>query len=144
MSQTKVYQYMLNFKVGTKLVVGLETTGLKMTANFEEMLLKSSAGVSVEEFIDFDTDMAFSGRTIERDSTETATHEDFETLREALMAGSSVNFVYGRFTAGEKIITGTATIREWGEDAGSQRQLGTWSGTAKAVRGTVAATTYSE
>lgn len=144
MSQTKVYQYMLNFKVGTKLIVGLETTGWKMTAEFEEMLLKSSAGVSVEEFIDFDTDLTFSGRTIERDSTEEATHEDFETLREALMAGSSVSFVYGRFTAGEKIITGTATIREWGEDAGSQRQLGTWSGSAKAIRGTVAATTYSE
>lgn len=144
MAQTKVYQYMLSFKWGTKLIVGLETTGFKGSANFEEMLLKANAGVAVEEFIDVNADLSFSGRTIELDAdSEPSTHEDFESLREAWLAGTSVNFVYGRFSAGEAIVTGTCTIREWSEDAGSQRQLGTWSGSAKAARGTVAITTYT-
>lgn len=134
---------MLNLKIGDKLIVGLETTGLKMKANFDSMLLKVDEGNEVDEFIDYDTDLSFAGRTIERDTTESATHEDFETIREALADGDEVSFVYGRFTAGEKIVTGTATIREWSEDAGSQKQLGNWSGSLHAKKGTVGFTTYS-
>lgn len=144
MAQEKVYQYLLNMKWGTKSIVGLETTGLKMSANYEELLLKANEGVAVEEYIDFNADLSFSGKAIERDTTEDSTHEDFESLREAMGVGATVNFVYGRFVAGKAIVTGTCTIREWSEDAGSERQLATWLGTAKATRGSIGFTTYSE
>lgn len=140
MAQTKVYGYLLSFKWGTKLIVGLETTGLKMKANFEETLLKENNGVPVDDFIDFDTDLTFSGKAIEKDS---AANEDFETLRDALIAGAEVSFTYGRFVTGEKIVTGTCTLRDWSEDAGSKKELATWSGSAKAKKGTVQVTTFT-
>jgi len=117
MAETKVYGYMLTLKWATLLIKGLETTGLSLKANFEEICLKADAGVPVDEFIDFDTDLKFSGKTIEKDTTESATHKDYEELRAALAAGAEIAFIYGRMTTGEKVVTGTLTLREWSEDA---------------------------
>jgi len=143
MAQTKIYGYLLSLKWGTKLIVGLETTGLKLKANFEEILLKAQNGVPADDFIDYDIDLTFSGKAMEMDSGDSGTHEDFETLRAAAAAGAEVAFVYGRFVVGEKIVTGTCTLRDWSEDAGSKKELASWSGSAKAVKGTVQFTTYS-
>lgn len=143
MAQTKIYGYLLSFKWGTKLIVGLETTGLKLKANFEEILLKEQAGVPVDDFIDYDIDLTFAGKAMERDSGQSGTHEDFETLREAAAAGAEVAFVYGRFVQGEKIVSGTCTLRDWSEDAGSKKEMAGWSGSAKAKKGSVTFTTYS-
>lgn len=137
MAETKVYGYMLTLKWGTKLIKGLETTGLSLKANFEEICLKADAGVPTDDFIDFDTDLKFSGKTIEKDSGESASHQDFEELRVALSTGAEVAFIYGRMVSGEKQCTGTLTLREWNEDAGSKKEMGTWSGSAKAKKGTV-------
>lgn len=137
MAETKVYGYMLTLKWGALLVKGLETTGLKLKANFEEICLKSDAGVPVDDFIDFDTELSFAGKTIEKDGTESATHKDYEELRQALSTGAEVAFIYGRMTTGEKIVSGTLTLRDWSEDAGSKKEMGTWSGSAKAKKGTV-------
>jgi hypothetical protein len=137
MARTNVYGYLLSVKWGTKLIVGLETTGLKIKPNFDEVLLKANAGVPTDDFIDFDAEMSIAGKAIERDSGETATYEDYETLREATAAGAEVAFVYGRFISGEKIVSGTATLRDWSEDAGSKKEKATWSGSMKAKKGTV-------
>jgi hypothetical protein len=137
MADTKIYGYMLTLKWGTKLIKGLETTGLSLKANFEEICLKADAGVPTDDFIDFDTDLKLSGKTIEKDAGETASHEDFEELRVALSVGAEIAFVYGRMAAGEKIVSGTLTLREWSEDAGSKKEMGTWSGSAKAKKGSV-------
>ncbi|HNY52942.1 MAG TPA: hypothetical protein PK727_04630 [Bacteroidales bacterium] len=143
MAREKVYSYELSMKWGNKIIVGLETTGFKMTGNYEEMMLKEDEGEAKEEFIDIDAGLTFSGRTIERDASEASTHEDFETLREAVAVGATVSFAYGRFQVGKKIVTGQCTIREWGEDAGSERQLASWSGSAKLIRGTIGFPIYS-
>lgn len=140
MAQTKVYGYLLSLKVGGKLIVGLETTGLKLKPNFEEIFLKENAGTPSYDFIDYDTEFTFSGKCIEKDSVS---NEDFETLREAAAAGATVAFVYGRFIAGEKIVSGNCIITDWSEDAGSKKELASWSGSAKAIKGTVTFGTHS-
>jgi hypothetical protein len=137
MAETKVYGYMLTVKWGTKLIKGLETTGLKIKPNFEEILLKSQAGVPVDDFVDYDVEMSIAGKTIERDSAESTTHEDFETLREAASVGAEVAFIYGRMVSGEKIVSGTGTIRDYSEDGGSEKKLASFSGGIKAKKGTV-------
>lgn len=137
MAETKVYGYMLTLKWGALIIKGLETTGLKMKANFDEVCLKADAGVPVDSFIDYDVDLSFAGKTIEKDTTEAATHRDYEELRAALAAGAEVAFVYGRMISGEKIVSGTLTLREWNEDSGSIKEMGTWSGSAKAKKGSV-------
>lgn len=143
MPETKIYGYMLTLKYATKLIKGLETTGLSLKANFEEICLKADAGVPTDDFIDFDTDLKISGKAIEKDSGESSTHEDYEELRAALAAGAEIAFVYGRMSAGEKIVSGTLTLREWNEDAGSKKEMATWSGSAKAKKGTVIFGTFS-
>lgn len=134
MSETRVYAYLLSIKWGTKLIKGLETTGLKMKPNFEEILLKAQEGVPVKDFIDFDTTMSISGKAI---TGLDATHDDYETLREACAVGASVAFVYGRFVAGEKIVSGTAVLMDWSEDAGSEKKMAGWSGSLEADKGSV-------
>jgi len=143
MDGTKVYQYQLTIKWGTKIIKGLKTVGLKLKANFEEILLKEQEGVPVDDFIDYDTDMSIAGDTWEKDVSEESSHEDFETLREALADGATVAFVYGRMTEGEKIVSGNAQLIDWSEDAGSEKKPGSWSGSIKAVKGSVSFTTYS-
>ena len=137
MAETKVYGYMLTIKYGTKLIKGLETTGLKIKPNFETILLKEQAGVEVDDFIDFDADLSIAGKAIEMDTAESSTHEDFETLRVAASVGAEVAFVYGRMATGEKIASGTATIRDWSEDAGSEKKMAGWSGSLKVKKGSV-------
>ena len=137
MAETKVYGYLPSIKWGTKLIKGLEATGLKIKPNFDDILLKAQAGVPVKDFIDFDTTMSISGKTIERDAGESGTHEDYETLRAACAAGASVAFVYGRFVSGEKIVSGTGVLTDWSEDAGSEKKLGGWSGSLEADKGSV-------
>ena len=240
MAATKVRGYMLSIKWGAKLIKGLETSGLKIKPNFEEILLKANNGVPTEELIDYDVELTFGGKTYERDTTEgplaeldtltvtgaatsgsnvtitlnavpvtiavlngdsaivcatkiragtysgwttggtagttavtftktltgavsapvfsggstgcaasfvrtvtgqDATHEDFETLREAAAAGAEIAFVYGRFTSGEKIATGTGQIVDYSED-GNSKDTGTFSGSIKAKKGTVTFTTF--
>ena len=97
-----VYGYLLTLKIGDKIIKGLETAGLKIKPNYETILLKEDEGVPTDDFVDYDAEMSFSGRTIERDSEESTTHEDFETIREAASTGSTVTFVYGRMAAGKK------------------------------------------
>ena len=128
---------MLNLKWGTKLIKGLETTGLKIKPNFEEVLLKANAGVPTNDFIDFDVDMSFAGKTYERDGvTEAATHEDYETLREACTLGAEVAFVYGRMVTGEKIVSGIGQLVDYSED-GNSKDTGSFSGSIKAKKGSV-------
>ena len=43
MAATNVYGYLLTVKWGTKIIKGLETTGLKIDPRFEEILLKENA-----------------------------------------------------------------------------------------------------
>jgi hypothetical protein len=143
MDGTRVFQYQLTIKYGTKLIKGLKTTGLKIKPNYEEILLKEQAGNPEEELIDFDTEMSIAGDTWEKAAGEASTHEDFETLREASSTGVSVAFVYGRMSAGEKIVSGNAKLQDWSEDAGSEKKAGSWSGSLKAVKGTVIFGTYS-
>jgi hypothetical protein len=140
---TKVYGYLLTIKWGTKIIKGLKTTGLKIKPNFEEILLKEQAGVPVDDFIDYDVDMSIAGDTWEKDTSEASTHEDFETLREAASVGASVAFVYGRMVAGEKIVSGNAKLTDWSEDGGSEKKPGSWSGSMKAVKGSVTFGTFS-
>lgn len=132
---------MLNMKLGNKLIKGLETTGIAGKATFQELLLKSMNGAKEKEFDAAEWSFKFSGKTIERDSSESATHEDFETLREAMNSGVAVAFVYGRFTAGEKIVSGSCIIVDWSEDAGSEKTMGSWSGSAE-LSGSPTFTTY--
>lgn len=135
---------MLTIKWGTKLIKGLETTGLKIKPNFESILLKEQAGVEVEEFIDYDADLSISGKTMEKNSTsEASTHDDYENLREATSVGAEVAFVYGRMTAGEKIWSGTGTLRDWSEDAGSEKKMASWSASIKLKKGSASFTTFT-
>jgi hypothetical protein len=143
MAEVKVHGYMLTIKVGTKLIKGLETTGLKIKPNFEATLLKEDAGNEVDEFIDYDADMSISGKTVQMDSSAGSTHEDFETLRESSTLGEEVTFVYGRMTTGAAIWSGTGTIRDWSEDAGSERKLASWSGSIKLKKGSATFSTFS-
>lgn len=137
MAETKVYGYMLSIKWGTKLIKGLETTGLAIKPNFEPILLKEYNGVAVDDFIDFDADLSISGKAIEMDAGQSATNEDYETLRVASSVGAEVAFIYGRMVTGEKIVSGIATIRDWKEDAGSEKKPASWSGSMKVKKGSV-------
>jgi hypothetical protein len=136
MSGTKVKGYMLNIKWGTKLIKGLETSGLKIKPNFEEVLLKGNQGMPVLEIIDFDMDVSYSGKTYERGSGESATHEDFETLREATSLGGEVSFIYGTLIPEGKFVTGMAQLTDYSED-GNSKDTGSFSGSFKAKKGTV-------
>jgi len=141
MDGTRIFQYQLTVKWGTKLIKGLKAVAYKSTANTEETLLKENEGVPFEEMLDFDVDISISGETWQPGSSESSTLESFESLREAI--GDSVSFVYGNMATGGKIVTGTATLKDWSEDAGSDKKAATWSGTLKATRGTVAFSTTS-
>lgn len=137
MAGTKVLAYQLTIKWGTKLIKGLETTGFKNKPNFDSVLLKEDEGSAAEEFVDCDTEMSFSGKTKRRDGSETATHEDFETLRVASSVGAQVAFVYGLMTVGAQQVTGYGYISDYGEDAGSEKKMGGFSGSIRARKGTV-------
>jgi hypothetical protein len=136
MAITRVKGYSLTLKVGGLLIKGLETTGLKAKPNFEETLLKENGGNPVKEFLDYDGDLTFSGKTYVKDVTEAATHHDFETLRYATSLGAEVAFIYGRFGTGTKRVSGTGKISDFGEDANS-KDTGTFSGTIKIKKGSV-------
>ena len=129
----KVPQYQLTIKWGTKLITGLETTGLSIKPNHEEILLKANSGNPTKEFIDFDTNMSIAGKTYGVESNE----ENFETLRVASSVGAQVAFIYGRFTQGNQQVSGYAILTDWKEDAGSEKKAGSWSGSIEAIKGSV-------
>lgn len=137
MAGTKIYAYQLTIKWGTKLIKGLETAGFKNKPNFESVLLKEDEGSAAEEFIDCETDLTFAGKTKRRDGSEASTHEDFETLRVASSIGAQVAFVYGLMVQGAQQVTGYGYISDYGEDAGSEKKMGGFSGAIKARKGTV-------
>ena len=127
---------MLTLKWGGKIIKGLETTGFKVKPNYEEILLKEHAGNPAQEYLDTDADLTFSGKAYERDGTESSTHEDFETLRQAASVGAEVVFIYGRFTTGKKRVTGTGKITDYSEE-GNSKDTATFSGSIKVKKGTV-------
>lgn len=129
----KVEAYRLTIKWGTKLITGLETTGLKIKPNFEDILLKANEGSVTKEFVDFDTSMSIAGRTY----GVVANEENFESLRVASALGTQVAFIYGRFTQGNQQVTGYAVMSDWSEDAGSEKKPGSWSGSLEAIKGSV-------
>jgi hypothetical protein len=137
MADTKVYQYQLTVKWGGKLIKGLETAGFKNKPNFDKTLLKEDAGNESLDFVDCDTELPIAGKTLARDGSAVGTHEDFETMRIASAQGAQVAFVYGRMTQGAQQVTGYAYITDWGEDNGSEKKMGGWSGTLTAKKGTV-------
>lgn len=139
----KIFAYQLTLKWNGLLIKGLETTGLKFKPNFEETLLKEDEGNAVQEFIDFDTDLTFSGKTKGKETAEASTHEDFESLSEAATTGAEVEFVYGRMEAGARIVSGTCILMDWSEDADSKKAMGAWSGSAKGKKGTVEIGTFT-
>lgn len=142
MSATNVYGYMLTLLIGGKLIKGLETTGLKIKPNYESILLKEDEGVPTDDFIDYDQEMPFAGKTIEMDTGESTTHEDFETIRAAAKTGATVSFSYGRMSAGEKITYGNAKITDYSEDGGSEKKHASFSGALRAIKGSVTDGTY--
>lgn len=127
---------MLNIKWGTKLIRGLETSGLKVKPNFEDISLKENSGSDVQEFVDYDMSLTLSGKTYERDSGEGSSYEDFETLRAAIAAGAQVAFVYGRFVSGEKIASGIGVLTDYSED-GNSKDTGTFSASIQVIKGSV-------
>lgn len=129
----KVEQYRLTIKWGTKLITGLETTGLKVKPNHEDVLLKANAGNPAKEFVDYDTSMSISGKTYDPGSGE----ENFETLRHAATVGAQVAFIYGRFVQGNQQVSGYAIISDYSEDAGSEKKAGSFSASLEAVKGSV-------
>jgi hypothetical protein len=134
---TKVLAYQLTIKWGGKLIKGLETAGFKNKPNFDSVLLKEDEGSTAEEFVDCDTELSFSGKTKRKDGSEAATHEDFETLRVASSVGAQVAFVYGIIAQGAQQVTGYGYIVDYGEDAGSEKKMGGFSGGIRARKGTV-------
>jgi hypothetical protein len=130
---TRIKGYMLNLSVETHHIRGLETTGFKLKPNFEQIQLKEHNGSAEEELIDFDTQMTFSGKTYQKDGSES--WEDFETLRELCFAGTNIDFVYGNLDDGETV-TGTGVITDFSEDANS-KDTGGFSGTITADKGSV-------
>lgn len=129
----KVAQYLLTLKWGTKLITGLETTGLKIKPQHEEILLKSNSGNPTLEFEDSELNMSIAGKTYDNIETE----ENFESLRHASFLGTQAAFIYGRFTQGNQQVAGYAIIDDWSEDAGSEKKAGSWSGNLRAIRGSV-------
>lgn len=136
MATTPVKGYNLTLKVGTKIIMGLETTGFQGQPNFEELSLKEDAGDIVEELTDFDTKLTASGRTYAI-SSEGATHNDFNTLRLAAKAGTAVAFTYGRHATGKRIASGNAYIMDYTEDADSTKNSGKYTLQLEAVKGSV-------
>jgi hypothetical protein len=130
---TRIKGYWFVLQLEEQLIRGLETTGLKIKPNFEETILKEMAGAAEEEMVDFDTEMPFSGKTYQKDGSES--WEDFETLRELAFAGTNLAFVYGNMEDGETI-SGTGVITDFGEDANS-KDTGTFSGTFTADKGSI-------
>lgn len=129
----KVEQYRLTIKWGTKLITGLETTGLKIKPNHEDVLLKANAGNPAKEFVDSDLSMSLSGKTYDPATGE----ENFETMRHAAFLGAQVAFIYGRFVQGNQQISGYAILSDYSEDAGSEKKPGTFSLNADAIKGSV-------
>jgi|WetSurMetagenome_2_1015567.scaffolds.fasta_scaffold480791_1 hypothetical protein len=142
MAATKVYGYQLTLLIGGKLIKGLVTTGLSIKPNFEESILKEDNGVAQKEFKDADLEMTFAGKTIEMDSSESTSHEDFETIRSASMTGAKATFSYGRRTSNDKLIVGEGYITAFSENAGSEKVLGDFSGTISAKSGDISETEY--
>ena len=129
----KVEAYRLTIKWGTKLITGLETTGSKIKPNHDDVLLKANSGNPSKDFIDFDANMSISGKTYDAAAGE----ESFETLRVAASVGAQVAFIYGRFTQGNQQVSGYGILSDWGEDAGSEKKAGSWSGSIEAIKGSV-------
>jgi hypothetical protein len=136
MAETKVFSYMLTLLVNGKIIKGLVTTGLSVKPNFEELILKEDEGVAQKEEKDADLEMAFTGKTIERDITEISTHEDFETLRNAAIMGTEVVFSY-LDNETNAVITGTGHLAAFAENAGSEKVLADFSGTVTTKSGDV-------
>lgn len=134
--------YELDLRIATKIILGLETLGLSMKPNFEEISLKEDAGNVTEELVDFDTTFTATSRTYAI-TTEAATHEDYNTLRLAAHTGASVAFVYGRFTVGQRIVSGSAYITGYTEDADSTKGTGKFTLTLEAVKGSVGFSNYT-
>lgn len=137
MAETKIYSYMLNLLVGGKIIKGLVTSGLQIKPNFEELILKEDEGVAQKEIKDSELELPFSGKTIERDILEILTHEDFETLRAASLAGTEIVFSYGSHDTG-RITVGSGRLTSFGETAGSEKVLGDFSGTLSAKNSSIA------
>lgn len=142
MAATKVYAYQLTLLIGGKLIKGLVSTGLSIKPNFEESILKEDNGVAQKEFKDADLELSFAGKTIERDSTESSSHEDFETIRSASLAGAKIGFSYGRRTSTDKLIVAEGYITAFSENGGSEKVLADFSGTISCKSGDVTETTY--
>jgi hypothetical protein len=129
----KIPQYQLTIKWGGKLITGLETTGFKIKPNHEDILLKANDGKPTKEFVDFDTNLSISGKTYGVETNQ----ENFETLRVASAMGAQLPFIYGRHTQGSQQVSGYAILTDWGEDAGSEKKAGSWSGSIEAIKGSV-------
>jgi hypothetical protein len=136
MAETKIFSYMLTLLVNGKIVKGLVTTGLSVKPNFEELILKEDEGIAQKEVKDSDLELTFSGKTIERDSTEVSTYEDFETLRNAAILGAPVVFSY-LDTETTALLTGIGYITAFSENAGSEKVLADFSGTITVKSGDV-------
>lgn len=143
MAATDVMQYQLTLYIDGDLIKGLITTGFKAKPNFETTLMKASNGSRTRDFVNADLEMPFSGETIERDSSESDSHHDFETLRSKALVGATVSFVYGRMTAGEKVVSGTGKITDYGEDAGSEKKRAGFSGVISAFSEDVTDETFA-
>lgn len=130
-------------KIGYKLIAGLQTTGYKTKPNFEEVLHKEHQGDAEEDIVDLQTELVATGQTYKRTAGETSTHEDYETIREAAAAGVIVSFVYGRFVFGGKIVSGSARIADYTEDADS-KNTGTYSITLNTDPKTIVFDTYTD
>jgi hypothetical protein len=139
---TPVKGYEVTLKVGTKIIMGLETLGFSQKPNFEELALKEDGGNVTEELIDFDSTFTATSRTYAITS-ESATHHDYNTLRLAAKTGSVIAFIYGRFVSGKKIVTGNANITGYTEDADSTKGTGKFTVTLEAVKGSVQFTTFT-
>jgi hypothetical protein len=139
---TPVKGYQINLRVGAKIIMGLETLGFSQKPNFEEIALKESGGNITEELIDFDTAITANSRTYAITS-ETATHNDYNTLRLAAKTGASLAFVYGRLVSGQKIVSGNAYITSYTEDADSTKGTGKFTLALEAVKGSVTHGTYT-
>jgi hypothetical protein len=137
---TRIKGYQLNIKIGDKYIRGVETTGLKIKPNFETTILKEMNGSELEDFVDYDLQLSISGKTYEKDGSES--WEDFQTIREAAYAGTAISFIYGRFETGGRIITGTGILSDNSEDANS-KDTATFSATIDADKGSCEFDTYT-
>jgi len=142
MALTPVKGYQVTLKVGAKIILGLETLGFSQKPNFEEIALKEDEGDITEELVDFDSTFTASSRTYAI-STESATHNDYLTLRLAAKAGTAIAFVYGRMVSGKPIVSGNAYITGFTEDADSTKQTAKFTLNLEAVKGSVTFGTFT-